>query len=105
MRLRRPLGLGSALYAGSHFLAFVGLDYQFDLALLRPAVVDQPFVLVGTAAGLILLLLSITSITYLRRRLGRFRPDFDPNCLTKNTLLAGAGIIAMGPQTVNTREC
>jgi sulfoxide reductase heme-binding subunit YedZ len=71
LRFRRPLGLGSALYAGGHFLAFVGLDYQFDLALLGPAILDQPFVLVGTGAGLILLILALTSLASLRRRLGR----------------------------------
>jgi sulfoxide reductase heme-binding subunit YedZ len=71
LRLRRPLGLYAFLYAGLHFLTFVGLDYGFDLSLLGAAIFDQRYVVVGFAAGLLLLLLALTSTRGWQRRLGR----------------------------------
>jgi sulfoxide reductase heme-binding subunit YedZ len=71
LRLRRTLGLYSALYAGLHFLTFVGLDYGFDFDLIGQAILDQRFVLAGLAAGLILLLLALTSTRGWQRRLGK----------------------------------
>jgi sulfoxide reductase heme-binding subunit YedZ len=69
LRLRRPLGLYAFVFAALHFLIFVGLDYGFDLALLRPAILDQRFVLAGTAALAILLPLALTSTKGWQRRL------------------------------------
>jgi sulfoxide reductase heme-binding subunit YedZ len=70
-RLRRPLGLYAFMYAGLHFLTFVGLDYGFDLDLIGQAIFDQRYVLVGFAAGLLLLLLAITSTRGWQKRLGK----------------------------------
>jgi sulfoxide reductase heme-binding subunit YedZ len=72
LRIRRALGLYAALYAGLHFLAFVGLDYGFDLDLIFGAIFDQRYVLVGFASGLLLLSLAITSTKGWQRRLGRW---------------------------------
>jgi sulfoxide reductase heme-binding subunit YedZ len=69
LRLRRPLGLYSFVFAALHFLIFAGLDYGFDLALLRPAILDQRYVLAGTGAFLILLALAVTSNKVSQRRL------------------------------------
>jgi sulfoxide reductase heme-binding subunit YedZ len=71
LRLRRPLGLYAFMYAGLHFLTFVGLDYGFDLDLLGQAIFDQRYVLVGFAAGLLLLALAITSTRGWQKRLGK----------------------------------
>ena len=71
LRLHRPLGLYAFLYAGLHFLTFVGLDYGFDLRLLGAAIFGQRYVVVGFAAGLLLLLLALTSTRGWQRRLGR----------------------------------
>ena len=71
LRVRRALGLYSALYAGLHFLVFVWLDYGLDLALIGQAILDQRYVLVGTAAGLILLALTLTSTRGWQKRLGK----------------------------------
>jgi sulfoxide reductase heme-binding subunit YedZ len=71
LHLRRPLGLYAFMYAGLHFLTFVGLDYGFDLDLLGQAILNQRYVLVGFAAGLLLLLLAITSTRGWQKRLGR----------------------------------
>ena len=71
MRVRRALGLYAFMYASLHFLTFVGLDYGFDLDLIGLGIWDQRYVLVGFAAGLLLLLLAITSTRGWQRRLGK----------------------------------
>ena len=71
LRVRRALGLYAFLYAGVHFLTFVGLDYGFDLEFLGPALFDQRFVLVGFAAFLLLVALAVTSTKGWQKRLRR----------------------------------
>lgn len=71
LRLRRPLGLYAFMYVSLHFLTFVGLDYGFDWTLLREAIFEKRFALVGFAAFLILLPLAITSTKGWMRRLGK----------------------------------
>jgi sulfoxide reductase heme-binding subunit YedZ len=71
LRVRRALGLYAALYAGVHFFIFVGLDYGLDWGFIRQAIFDQRYVLVGFAAGLILVLLALTSTKRWQRRLGK----------------------------------
>ncbi len=71
LRVRRALGLYAFLYASLHGLTFVGWDYGFDLRLLKPAILDQRFVLAGSAAFLLLLLLAITSTRGWQKRLGK----------------------------------
>jgi sulfoxide reductase heme-binding subunit YedZ len=70
-RVRRALGLYSALYVGVHFLTFIGLDYGFDPSLIGQAIFEQRYVVVGFAAGLILLALTITATRRWQRRLGK----------------------------------
>lgn len=69
LRVRRALGLYAFMYAGLHFLTFVGLDYGFDFDLLGPAIFDQPYVVVGLTAFLLLLALAITSTRGWQKRL------------------------------------
>jgi sulfoxide reductase heme-binding subunit YedZ len=88
LRLRRPLGLYAFMYAGLHFLTFVGLDYGFDLDLIGQAIFDQRYVLVGFAAGLLLLLLAITSTRGWQKRLGK-------NWKRLHRLVYLAGILAV----------
>jgi len=71
LKVRRALGLYAFLYAALHFLIFVGLDYGFDLALLKEAIFEKRYALVGFAAGLILLSLAITSTKGWMKRLGQ----------------------------------
>jgi sulfoxide reductase heme-binding subunit YedZ len=70
-RARRPFGLWSLAYTMLHFLTFAVWDYRLDLSLLRIGILDQPFVLVGTSAFVLLLALGITSWPGLRARMGR----------------------------------
>jgi sulfoxide reductase heme-binding subunit YedZ len=71
LRVRRALGLYTLLYVSLHFATFVWLDYGFDLSLLQEAIFAQRYVVVGFAAGLILLVLAITSTRGWQRRLGK----------------------------------
>ena len=69
--LRRPLGLYAFFYVCLHLLTFVWLDYGLDLAFIIDGIVEQPFVLVGTAAFLLLIPLAITSTKGWQKRLGK----------------------------------
>lgn len=69
--LRKWLGLYAALYVGVHFFIFVGVDYGFDFDLLKDALFEKRYALVGLASGLMLLPLTITSTSGWQRRLGK----------------------------------
>lgn len=69
--LRKWLGLYSFFYASVHFLIFIGLDYGFNVVLLKEAIFEKRYALVGFLAGLILLLLALTSTRGWMRRLGK----------------------------------
>jgi sulfoxide reductase heme-binding subunit YedZ len=71
LRLRRPLGLYAFMYVGLHLLTFVGLDYVFDWGLIREAIFEKRYALVGFAAFLTLLPLAVTSTKGWMRRLGK----------------------------------
>lgn len=72
LRIRRWLGLYAFFYAGVHFMIFIGLDYGFDLGLLKEAIFEKPYALVGFATGVILLALALTSTKGWKRRLGKW---------------------------------
>ena len=69
LKLRRPLGLYSFMYASIHFAIFIGVDYFFDFALIQDALFEKRYALVGLTTGLILLALAITSTVGWQRRL------------------------------------
>ena len=71
LRVRRALGLYAFLYVSLHFLTFIGLDYGFALEFIVDAVFAQRYVLVGFAAGLLLLPLAVTSTHSWKKRLGK----------------------------------
>lgn len=68
--LRRWLGIYASFYAGIHFAIFAGLDYGFDLVLLRDAIFEKRYAIAGFASGIILLVLAITSTQGWKKRLG-----------------------------------
>ena len=70
-KLRRPLGLYAFFYAATHFAIYLALDYGFDLQAVIQAVSIRPFTVFGFTAGLILLILAITSLTYFQKRMGK----------------------------------
>lgn len=64
------LGLYAFAYASLHWVCYVLLDMGLDWAAVLDDLAQRPFILVGTLAWLILLVLAITSIPALIRRLG-----------------------------------
>lgn len=71
LKARRLLGLYTFMYASIHFYIFVGVDYGFDLELLREAIFEKRYALVGFSAFLILLPLAITSFKVWQKKLGK----------------------------------
>jgi sulfoxide reductase heme-binding subunit YedZ len=60
-RLRRMIGLFAFFYGVVHFLCFAWLDMGFDLAAILKDIPKRPFVLVGTAALVLMVPLAATS--------------------------------------------
>jgi len=71
LKVRRALGLYSFLYVCLHLLTFIGLDYGFDLGLIRDAIFKKRYALMGLAAFLTLLPLALTSTKGWMKRLGK----------------------------------
>ncbi|GAA5187338.1 protein-methionine-sulfoxide reductase heme-binding subunit MsrQ [Ferrimonas gelatinilytica] len=71
IRTRRLLGLWCFTYAVLHLTAFATLDLLGDLSLLGSEILKRPYITVGMAAFVILLLLALTSTRGMQRRLGR----------------------------------
>ncbi len=71
LQTRRLLGLYSFTYALCHLLSFLAFEVQFDLTLFFNEIIDRPYITVGMAALLILFSLAITSLTSLKRKMGR----------------------------------
>jgi sulfoxide reductase heme-binding subunit YedZ len=71
LRVRRALGLYAFMYVCLHFLTFIGLDYGFDLELIREAIFEKRYALMGFAAFLTLLPLALTSTKGWQKRLGK----------------------------------
>ena len=72
-RLRRMLGLFTFFYAALHFLAFAWLDMGLDLAAIVADIPKRPFILVGSAALLLMLPLAATSFNAAIKALGAAR--------------------------------
>ncbi len=70
IKLRRPLGLWCFAWALLHFMAWLGLDLQFDWGLIGGELVKRSYIVVGMVALLLLAALSITSLPALQRRMG-----------------------------------
>ena len=67
---RRMLGLYAFFYGSLHWLCYLLLDMGLDWAAVLEDLAKRPFILVGTLAWGILLLLAVTSIPRLIRRMG-----------------------------------
>jgi sulfoxide reductase heme-binding subunit YedZ len=72
-RFRRMLGLFTFFYGVLHFLCFAWLDMGFDLAAIVNDIPKRPFILVGTAALLLMLPLAATSFNRAIKALGARR--------------------------------
>ena len=72
-RLRRMVGLFTFFYGLLHFLAFAWLDMGLDVAAIVADIPKRPFILVGTAALLLMLPLAATSFNAAIKALGAAR--------------------------------
>jgi sulfoxide reductase heme-binding subunit YedZ len=71
IRLRRMLGLFAFFYATLHMLTWVVFIHYFDTHFMIEDVVERPFITIGMATFLLLLVLAVTSNRFSIRRLGR----------------------------------
>ncbi len=72
-RLRRMLGLFTFFYGVLHFLCFAWLDMGFDVEAILQDIPKRPFILVGSAALLLMLPLAATSFNRAIKTLGAAR--------------------------------
>lgn len=86
--LRRPLGLYAFLYVCVHLAIFVGVDYELNLRLILDGLVNNPYVVVGFTAFLLLIPLAVTSTKASMRRLGK-------NWKRLHKLVYAVGILAI----------
>jgi len=68
IQLRKVFGLASFYYALAHALTFLVLDYQLKWNWLIPEFQTKPYLLLGLAALLLLLVLAFTSIKTFQKR-------------------------------------
>jgi sulfoxide reductase heme-binding subunit YedZ len=67
----RTLGLYAFLYAVLHLFLFTVVDYGLDWGLLWGQLSEKPYILAGTLAFLVLLVLAVTSFRWWMKRMGR----------------------------------
>jgi sulfoxide reductase heme-binding subunit YedZ len=72
-RLRRMLGLFTFFYGGLHFLAYAWLDMGLDIVAIARDIPKRPFILVGSAALMLMLPLAATSFNGAIKALGAKR--------------------------------
>jgi len=72
-RLRRMAGLFAFFYGVVHFLSYAWLDKGFALPDIAHDVVKRPFILIGSAALLLMLALAATSFNRAVKALGAAR--------------------------------
>jgi sulfoxide reductase heme-binding subunit YedZ len=67
----RALGLYTFFYFSLHFLTFAVVDYGLNFREIFKLMIEKPFIIIGSSAGLILLALAATSFKYWMKRLGK----------------------------------
>jgi sulfoxide reductase heme-binding subunit YedZ len=72
-RFRRMLGLFTFFYGLLHFLCFAWLDMGLDMQAILADIPKRPFILVGTAALLLMLPLAATSFNRAIKAMGAAR--------------------------------
>ncbi|MEA3119532.1 MAG: methionine sulfoxide reductase heme-binding subunit, partial [Paraburkholderia sp.] len=71
LRFRRMLGLFAFFYATLHFTTYIWFDKWFDVSEIVKDIGKRPFITVGFAAFVLLVLLAATSPRAAARKLGR----------------------------------
>jgi len=71
LKFRRLLGLYSFSYAIFHLASFLAFEVQFDWQLFIDEIIDRPYITVGMLAIVILFSLAVTSVSSLKRKMGK----------------------------------
>ena len=71
IKIRRMLGLFSFFYAAIHFLIWIWLDQNFDLAAMVKDVIKRPYITMGFLSLLMMTPLAMTSNHWMQKKLGR----------------------------------
>ena len=71
IQVRRLLGLYSFTYAVFHLFNFIAFDLQFAWGLILNEIIKRPYISIGMIAFILLMSLSITSITKIKRKMGK----------------------------------
>lgn len=69
IRVRRLLGVYSFFWVCLHLLVFIWLDLQWEFLLFFEEVIKRPYLSLGAIAWVILLLLTITSLNTIRKKM------------------------------------
>ena len=69
--LRRALGLWAFFWALLHVASYLVLELSFDFQLFFSELISRPYLILGSLAFLILLVMAITSLPILKRWLGK----------------------------------
>lgn len=72
IQLRRVLGLYSFTWACLHLIVFIWLELNWRLSLFIEEVIERPYMTLGALTWIILFLLSITSFTFIRKKMKRY---------------------------------
>jgi len=71
LKTRRLIGLYAFLYGLFHLFNFLAFEIQFDLHLFFSEIFERPYITVGLAAMLLLVALAVTSISFIKRKMGK----------------------------------
>ncbi len=71
IKIRRMLGLFSFFYAGCHFLIWLWLDQNLDVAAMLKDIIKRPFITMGFMSLVLMIPLAATSNHWMQRKLGR----------------------------------
>lgn len=71
MSIRRALGVASFIYLVMHVCLYVAMYLGFSMAALLEDLIKRPYIIVGSLAFLLSLMMALTSNTYAVRTLGR----------------------------------
>ena len=70
IHIRKTVGLYAFYYSFVHFLIFSVIDYELNLSWILPEITQKPFLQIGLAALILLLLLALTSLQTIKKSIG-----------------------------------
>ena len=71
IQTRRLVGLYAFTYTLLHLLNFLAFEVQFNFMLFFSEIIERPYINVGLVAFVFLIALAITSINFIRKKMGK----------------------------------